>query len=181
MAATRIEPLHFFLKGFPVNLLRTLIASALLAPPALVLAHEAHTPRAAQAALPPDQQPWGIAGEPRAVRRTIDIAMTDDMRFTPSVIEVREGETVRLRLRNRGKELHELVLGNRATIDEHAEQMKKHPTMEHDDPWMAHVKAGQTGELVWHFNRPGDFDFACLVDDHYELGMAGRVHVRPPR
>lgn len=164
-----------------MNLLRTLIASALLAPPALVLAHEAHTPRAAQAALPPDQQPWGIAGEPRAVRRTIDIAMTDDMRFTPSVIEVREGETVRLRLRNRGKELHELVLGTRATIDEHAEQMKKHPTMEHDDPWMAHVKAGQTGELVWHFNRTGDFDFACLVDDHDELGMAGRVHVRPAR
>lgn len=164
-----------------MNLLRTLIASALLAPPALVLAHEAHTPRAAQAALPPDQQPWGIAGEPRAVRRTIDIAMTDDMRFTPSVIEVREGETVRLRLRNRGKELHELVLGTRATIDEHAEQMKKHPTMEHDDPWMAHVKAGQTGELVWHFNRTGDFDFACLVDDHHELGMAGRVHVRPAR
>ena len=164
-----------------MKLLRTLLASALLAAPALVLAHEAHTPRAAQAALPPEQQAWGIAGEPGAVRRTIDIAMTDDMRFTPSVIEVREGETVRLRLRNRGKELHELVLGTRATIDEHAEQMKKHPTMEHDDPWMAHVKPGATGELVWLFNRAGDFDFACLVDDHYELGMAGRVRVRPAR
>lgn len=164
-----------------MKLFRTLVASALLAAPAFALAHEAHTPRAAQAALPPEQQAWGIAGEARAVRRTIDIAMTDDMRFTPSVIEVREGETVRLRLRNRGKELHELVLGTRATIDEHAEQMKKHPTMEHDDPWMAHVKAGRTGELVWHFNRPGDFDFACLVGDHYELGMAGRVRVLPAR
>lgn len=164
-----------------MKLLRTLVASALLAAPALVLAHEAHTPRAAQAALPPEQQAWGIAGEPGAVRRTIDIAMTDDMRFTPSVIEVREGETVRLRLRNRGKELHELVLGTRATIDAHAEQMKKHPTMEHDDPWMAHVKPGRTGELVWHFNRPGDVDFACLVGDHYELGMAGRVRVLPAR
>ena len=152
-----------------MKLLNTLAVSALLAVPAFALAHEAHTPRAAAATLAPEQQPWGIAGEKRAVRRTIDIAMTDDMRFTPSVIEVREGETLRLRVRNRGKELHELVLGTRASIDEHAEQMKKHPTMEHDEPWMTHVKAGHSGELVWNFNRPGDFDFACLVGDHYEL------------
>jgi uncharacterized cupredoxin-like copper-binding protein len=142
------------------------------------MAHEGHAPKPpGAAALAPEQKPWGIAGKPGAVKRTIDIAMADDMTFTPSVIEVREGDTVRLRLKNRGKELHELVLGTTAEIEAHAAMMKKFPDMEHDDPWMVHVPAGKTGDMVWTFNRAGDFDFACLVKDHYELGMAGRVRV----
>jgi uncharacterized cupredoxin-like copper-binding protein len=146
------------------------------------LAHESHQPktqRQAATVLAPEQKPWGIAGDKRDVTRTIDIAMADDMTFTPSVIEVREGDTVRLRLKNRGKELHELVLGTEAEIATHAAMMKKFPDMEHDDPWMVHVPAGKTGEMVWTFNRAGDFDFACLVKDHYELGMAGRLRVLP--
>ena len=143
------------------------------------LAHEAHNgpkPKGA-ATLAPEQKAWGIAGKANAVKRTIDIAMADDMTFTPSVIEVREGDTIRLRLKNRGKELHELVLGTTAEIEAHAAMMKKFPDMEHDDPWMVHVPAGKTGDMVWAFNRAGDFDFACLVKDHYELGMAGRIRV----
>ncbi|MET3493059.1 cupredoxin domain-containing protein [Variovorax boronicumulans] len=141
-------------------------------------AHEKHgaKPKAAATAAP-EQKPWGIAGKPGAVRRTIDIAMADDMSFTPSVIEVREGDTIRLRLKNKGKELHELVLGTEAEIANHAALMKKHPEMEHDEPWMVHVPAGKTGDMVWTFNRAGDFDFACLVKDHFELGMAGRIRV----
>lgn len=143
-------------------------------------AHENHVAKPKGAAeLAPEQKPWGIVGKPGAVKRTIDIAMADDMTFTPSVIEVREGDTLRLRLKNKGKDLHELVLGTTAEIEAHAAMMKKFPGMEHDEPWMAHVLPGHTGELVWTFNRAGDFDFACLVKDHYELGMAGRVRVLP--
>ncbi len=146
------------------------------------LAHEGHDAKPhAASTLAPEQKAWGIAGKTADVRRTIDIAMADDMTFTPSVIEVREGDTVRLRLKNRGQELHELVLGTAAEIDAHAALMKKYPDMEHDDPWMVHVPAGKTGDMVWTFNRAGDFDFACLVKDHYELGMAGRVRVLPAR
>ncbi|MCR6476761.1 cupredoxin family protein [Variovorax sp. ZS18.2.2] len=141
-------------------------------------AHENHTPKPKGAAtLAPEQKPWGIEGKAGDVRRTIDIAMADDMTFTPSVIEVREGDTIRLRLKNKGKELHELVLGTELEIANHAAMMKKFPDMEHDDPWMVHVPAGKTGEMVWTFNRAGDFDFACLVKDHFELGMAGRIRV----
>jgi len=61
----------------------------------------------------------------------------------------------------------------------HAELMKKHPGMEHDEPYMAHVAPGQTGEIVWHFNRPGDFEFACLIPGHFEAGMVGRIRVEP--
>lgn len=152
---------------------------ALAAATTLATAHENHAPKAGATAatLAPEQKAWGIAGKASAVKRTIDIAMADDMTFTPSVVEVREGDTIRLRLKNRGKDLHELVLGTTAEIEAHAAMMKKHPGMEHDEPWMSHVSPGKTGELIWTFNRAGDFDFACLVKDHYELGMAGRVRV----
>lgn len=44
---------------------------------------------------------------------------------------------------------------------------------------MAHVAPGRTGEIVWHFNRAGEFDFACLIPGHHEAGMVGRIKVVP--
>lgn len=145
----------------------------------------AHGPQhhhgSAPAAAKKEQKPWGIAGDARAVSRTVDIAMGDNMRFKPDRIEVREGQTLRLVVRNRGQLLHEIVIGTRAELDTHAALMKKHPGMEHDEPYMAHVNPGQRGEIVWHFNRAGEFDFACLIPGHYEAGMVGRLVVRPAR
>jgi uncharacterized cupredoxin-like copper-binding protein len=124
-----------------------------------------------------EQKDWGIAGDAQDARRTIEVAMGDNMRFSPDRIEVRQGETVKLVVRNGGKVLHELVLGTRKELEEHAALMAKFPGMEHDEPYMAHVGAGKTGELVWTFNRPGEFDFACLIPGHYRAGMAGKVIV----
>jgi uncharacterized cupredoxin-like copper-binding protein len=125
-----------------------------------------------------EQMPWGIVGDAGKVGRDIEIAMTDAMRFIPDNIRIKRGETVRFRLRNDGKMLHEMVIGTRAVLEEHAEQMKKFPDMEHDAPYMAHVAPGQTGEIVWRFNRAGEFDFACLIAGHYAAGMKGRILVK---
>lgn len=144
------------------------------------LAHEnARTPQGS--AVKKEQQPWGIAGDRKDARRTVQIAMTDDMRFTPSTINVNEGETVRFVVANKGKVLHEMVIGTRKALDEHAALMQKFPGMEHDEPHMAHVPAGRKGELVWKFNRPGDFDFACLIPGHYQAGMVGTIKVAAAR
>jgi uncharacterized cupredoxin-like copper-binding protein len=124
-----------------------------------------------------EQKPWGIAGDAKSARRTIEVAMTDDMRFTPSRIQVRQGETVKFVVRNKGKVLHEMVIGDRKTLDEHAALMQKFPDMEHDEPYMAHVAAGKQGTLVWNFNRAGEFDFACLIPGHYQAGMVGTIKV----
>ncbi len=126
-----------------------------------------------------EQKAWGIAGETRDVQRTITIRMTDAMRFEPSRITVREGETVRLRAVNRGRVLHEIVLGTPQELRAHAELMKKHPGMEHDEPYMAHVAAGRRGDIVWTFNRAGTFDFACLIPGHFDAGMVGQIVVTP--
>jgi len=82
-------------------------------------------------------------------------------------------------VQNRGQLLHEIVLGTQASLAQHAEMMLKHPGMEHDEPYMAHVKAGRKGDLVWTFNRPGRFDFACLIPGHYQAGMVGTINVLP--
>ena len=105
--------------------------------------------------------------------------MDDAMRFTPARIEVREGETVRFRVRNAGKVLHEMVIGTPEELKAHAEMMKKHPGMEHDEPFMSHVAAGKSGDIVWNFNRAGTFQFACLIPGHFEAGMLGTIVVQP--
>ena len=126
-----------------------------------------------------EQKPWGIAGEPGQARRTVDIRMTDDMKMTPNHIDVRVGETLRIRAINAGKVLHEIVIGTTEELKVPAEMMKKFPDMEHDEPYMAHVAAGQQGEIVWTFNRPGNFEFACLIAGHFEAGMRGTIRVTP--
>jgi uncharacterized cupredoxin-like copper-binding protein len=125
-----------------------------------------------------EQKAWGIAGDAKAVKRTIAIAMSDNMRFTPASIEVNQGDTVRLTLSNTGQVMHELVIGTQKELAEHAALMKRFPNMEHEEPYMAHVAPGKTGEIIWTFNRPGDFDFACLLPGHFEAGMVGKILVR---
>ena len=126
-----------------------------------------------------EQKDWGIAGTAKAVKRTIEIKMLDTMRFTPDRIEVSQGDTVRFKLTNSGKVLHELVIGTQPVLEEHAALMKRFPNMEHDEPYMAHVPVGQTGEIIWTFNRAGHFDFACLLPGHFEAGMVGKILVKP--
>ena len=126
-----------------------------------------------------EQKDWGIAGDARSARRTIQVGMADNMRFTPERIDVRLGETLRFRVHNTGRTMHEFVIGTRAENARHAELMMKFPDMEHDEPYMAHVAPGKTGEIVWTFNRAGTFEFACLIAGHYQAGMVGRIHVGP--
>ncbi len=123
------------------------------------------------------QQPWGIAGDAKAAARTINISMTDNMRFVPDHVDVRLGETVKFVIRNEGAMLHEMVIGTRKELDRHAALMLKFPDMQHDEPFMAHVPAGQTGEIRWRFNRAGSFEFACLIAGHYQAGMKGSIKV----
>ena len=94
-----------------------------------------------QAAVKKEQQEWGIAGDARAAKRTVEIKMSDNMRFTPDKLDVRQGETIRF------------------------------------VPYMAHVAPGKTGEIIWTFNRAGEFDFACLIAGHYSAGMKGVIRV----
>lgn len=160
--------------------LMALAPIVLTLPAGLAYAHgdKAHSAKAGAAAVR-EQKPWGIAGESKQVRRTIELQMNDTMRFTPDHIEVTEGETLRIRASNMGQVLHEIVIGTADELDKHAALMKRFPNMQHDEPYMAHVAPSQQGEIVWTFNRAGEFGFACLIAGHYEAGMRGTVTVKP--
>jgi uncharacterized cupredoxin-like copper-binding protein len=142
-------------------------------------AHATKDHAAKLVAVKKEQKDWGIAGDAKVAKRTVQFTMTDTMRFTPDRLEVKQGETLRLVIKNEGKQLHEFVLGTQKELEEHAALMVKFPTMEHDEPYMAHVPAGKTGQIIWTFNRAGDFDFACLIAGHYSAGMVGKIKVTP--
>ena len=160
-----------------MNAIKLLLLTAALTTTGLSMAHGDEDHAKKSGPVKKEQKDWGIAGNAKAAKRTVELKMTDNMRFTPDKIEVRQGETVKIVLKNEGQMLHEFVLGTKQELDEHAALMVKFPNMEHDEPYMAHVPAGKSGQIIWTFNRAGDFDFACLIAGHYQAGMVGKVKV----
>ena len=158
--------------------MRRLFIALLLAYASLAIGHG----DASQAAKKVDYTqaeatPFGIAADPRKAKRTVRIDMTDEMRFIPVEIRVRRGEAVRFVAANKGQVLHEMVLGRMEDLKTHAEMMRKHPGMEHDEPHMTHVAPGKSGEIGWRFTEPGAYYYGCLIPGHFEAGMIGKVVV----
>lgn len=150
------------------------LAASLLAGP--VWAHsEKHGKKTATPST--EEKSFGKAGDAKKTGRTIHVDMSDKMRFTPAALTVKQGETVKFVVKNSGKTLHEFVLGTMKELQEHAELMKKHPGMEHDEPYMAHVAPGKTETIVWQFTKSGEFHFGCLLPGHFEAGMVGKINV----
>jgi uncharacterized cupredoxin-like copper-binding protein len=154
-----------------VSMLFSLLAS-------LAHAHgDAHHDKVAFDPAVAEQKAFGIAGDPKKATRTVRITMADNMRFSPDMLTVTQGETIKFIISNHGKMRHEMVIGTLRELQDHAALMKKFPDMMHDEPYMAHVQPGKSEPIVWTFNKPGDFEFACLVAGHFEAGMAGKIKV----
>jgi uncharacterized cupredoxin-like copper-binding protein len=151
-----------------------LVMAGLHAP---VSAHPGAKHEKAPREISTEETPFGREGDPKKATRTVLVDMGDTMRFKPSRLTVKQGETVRFRVRNSGKAMHEMVLGTLEDLKAHAEAMRQHPGMEHEEPYMAHVAPGRTETIVWQFTQPGEFHYGCLVPGHFESGMVGRVRV----
>ena len=119
----------------------------------------------------------GEPGSPREPSRTIEIEM-DEMTYEPIRIEVKRGEQIRFLLHNIGTEDHEFLLATTKENLKHAEVMKKHPHMEHDDPNGVRVAPKKSAEILWKFTKPGVFEYSCLIPNHREYGMLGHVTVK---
>jgi uncharacterized cupredoxin-like copper-binding protein len=136
-----------------------------------------HEGQPAARAISTEETTFGREGDPKKVTRTINVDMSDRMRFTPAELTVKQGETVRFRVKNSGKVMHEMVLGTLEDLKQHAELMRKHPGMEHDEPHMLHVAPRRTGAMAWQFTKAGEFYYGCLIPGHFEAGMIGKVKV----
>jgi uncharacterized cupredoxin-like copper-binding protein len=123
----------------------------------------------------------GEPGNPKRPAQTMLVIMREGdgkMMFVPDRVEVRKGDQVRFILRNNGLLDHEFVLATTEENLKHAEEMKKNPEMEHDDPNARRVAPRRTSEIVWRFTKPGQFEFGCLIPGHREAGMTGIVIVK---
>jgi uncharacterized cupredoxin-like copper-binding protein len=139
---------------------------ALTAAPAT--GHEQHSHATYSAGEP------GNASKPS---RTIEVTMSE-MEFNPSRIEVKRGEQIRFIVRNAGAEDHEFLIASTEDNLKHAEAMKKDRHMAHDDPNGVRLAPKKSAEILWKFTKAGTFEFACLIPDHREYGMTGRVTVK---
>jgi len=108
----------------------------------------------------------GTAANPRALKMTVD----DELTFFPNVITVAEGETVAFAITNVGDAAHEFMLG--PTADAMADK--------EGTPEVADIMKGETKELVFTFDGPGPFAFACHEPGHFEAGMVGYIVVVGP-
>ncbi|MPZ31323.1 MAG: copper resistance protein [Rhodospirillales bacterium] len=124
---------------------------------------------------------YGMPGDPKKPARIVQIVMRESdgkMLFQPDRIEVKKGEQIRFMLRNNGELDHEIVLATLEDNLKHAEEMRKNPDMEHDDPNAKRLGPKKTGEILWRFTKAGEFDFSCLIPGHRESGMFGTVVVK---
>lgn len=119
----------------------------------------------------------GEPGDPSKPSRTVEVEMKE-MEFTPFRIEVKRGEQIRFVIRNAGIEDHEFLLATTEENLRHAEVMRKHPHMEHDEPNGVRLAPKKSAEIVWKFTKAGTFEYSCLIPDHRDDGMIGRVIVK---
>ena len=101
---------------------------------------------------------------------TLDVRLVDD-RFEPSELEFRQSQPYRLRLANRGKELHEFTAPaffRAARVRDRARVLAQGGEVV--------VQPGETREVELIAPAAGTYELRCA--DHDWAGMTGRIVVR---
>jgi uncharacterized cupredoxin-like copper-binding protein len=124
------------------------------------------TPTAAPAASPMATP----AGEP------ICVGVIEGEYFVrPDRTTFRVGETYVFAVGNEGQQVHEFVIEPAGSEEEAA--LEAEVAGEEREGEIEDIAPGQTAELEWTFTEPGDFQFACHLEDHYQLGMVIEVEI----
>jgi uncharacterized cupredoxin-like copper-binding protein len=122
--------------------------------------------------------PAATSASVAASTREITIEMTDQMRFMPDQLQVKQGETIRFTVKNSGKMRHEWVIGNEQELLAHAKEMKNMKAgHKHDMANALSLGAGEQGTLSWTFEKAESIAMACFEPGHYEAGMKGSIQV----
>lgn len=140
------------------------------------------------AACGEDEQPVGTAEDPL----TVEIDMVD-IGYEPDAVDVSTGETVRFVFTNEGDVNHDAFIGDEAAQDAHEDEMR---AAEDGDDEMGDmggdaedegemggeedaivVEPGDTGELTYTFDEPGELLIGCHESGHYAAGMIVTINV----
>ncbi len=115
----------------------------------------------------------GTVDSPRRVE-----VNASEMAFDPASIDITPGETVEFVITNSGALAHEFVVTNQEEIDEHLEGGHEEHDEGEEGPEEAalevEIEPGETETLVVTFDETDHMArFVCLIEGHYESGMAG--------
>jgi uncharacterized cupredoxin-like copper-binding protein len=122
----------------------------------------------------------------------VDITMTDNA-FSREALTMSVGEEVTFRFRNEGSVVHEALIGPADVQAAHEVEMGDGPAggghdEDRSDPMedMDHggeaatvlsLEPGETGEVTYTFDEPGEVEIGCHEPGHYEDGMRATITV----
>lgn len=128
--------------------------------------------------------PGGMPGDPKNVSRTV-VIIAKDTEFNLKKIQVKDGETIRFIVKNKGELVHEMTIGTPEMQKQHQVEMMKMMDagkleadkvvggMDHNHGNSALVEPGKEAEIVWMFHKGATLEFGCNVPGHYDQGMKG--------
>jgi uncharacterized cupredoxin-like copper-binding protein len=117
-------------------------------------------------------------GHSAAAVRSVEVSMTDELRFEPDEFTVAAGETVRFVVTNTGESVHEFLIGDEGQQAEFEAQMSAGEEMDHDIRRGVSVDPGQTETFDYGFDDTGHVLLAgCHEPGHYEGGMVATIEV----
>lgn len=116
---------------------------------------------------------------PTLASGTVAVVLTDAMRFDPSHLAARTGETITFEVRNTGVIPHELFIGTAAEQQEHAAEMAAHGASAHGHDNAIRLEGGESGTLAYTVGSPGQLLLGCHEPGHYNAGMVGLLEVLP--
>ncbi len=110
--------------------------------------------------------------------RTVEVTMTDDLRYDPAEMSVSAGETVRFVVRNAGANVHEFLIGTPQEQAVFAEEMADGHGGGHAAGAGVSVEPGATAEFTYSFTADDrDLLVGCHQPGHYEGGMVAPLTV----
>ena len=119
-------------------------------------------------------------GQPTSAE-VVQVRMFDDMRYDPPRFDFAAGHTVTFQVANEGDVRHEFYVGDIASHEQHAADIRQgaHESDVHDNPAAVAVEPGETGTLTYTFDEAGELLVGCHEPGHYEAGMVAPITVHP--
>lgn len=106
----------------------------------------------------------------------LEVKLTDALRIEPAEMTVPAGVAVTFVVTNSGSTDHEFYLGDEEAQAEHEKKMAS-GGMTHTEPAGIALEPGETKELTYTFEAPGETLSGCHVAGHYGGGMKALITV----
>ncbi len=123
--------------------------------------------------LPPPASTAQISGP-----RKVNLLLTDNAYSPKTMLKVRKGDTIVFTFVNKGKVLHEALIGTPSVQAAHEKEMSGMGTVAMaDQKDRVSMKPGQTKKLTFTFDKAGSYQIGCHQPNHYKLGMKVSITV----